>query len=271
MGAAPIERVKLTDTLSLLMGPGGNVAVLDGPDGKVVVDTFLQPAWDPLRKALTAIGPTPVKTVIDTHWHFDHADNNANFRKTGAAILAHANTAKRLTETHEVMGMTFTPAPKEAQPTETFTSTHRLTTNSEQLELGHIPPSHTDTDIYIKFAKANVLHLGDTYFNGMYPVIDGSTGGSINGMIRSVEFNLKLADGATRIIPGHGPVGNRDGLARFGEMLTSARDRVQKLKTAGSDLKATIAADPLKELNETWGKGFLAPPIFVTMVYSTLP
>ena len=271
MGAMPIAQSKLTDRLTLLSGPGGNIAVLTGPDGTLVVDTFVQPAWEALRKTLASLNSAPVKTVIDTHWHFDHADNNANFRSAGAAVLAHANTAKRLTETHVVLGNTIPPSPKEALPTETFASTHRLSTNGEQIELGHIPPSHTDTDIFIRFTKGNVLHLGDTFFNGMYPVIDGATGGSINGMIRAIDFTIKQVDAGTKIIPGHGPIGDRESLMRFGEMMTAARDSVQKLKTAGRSLKETIAANPTKALDATWGKGFLQPADFVAMVYSTLP
>lgn len=270
IGGAPIERVRLTDALTMLSGPGGNVVVLNGPDGKVVVDSFVQPAWSGLKQILDGMGSGRITAVIDTHWHFDHSDNNENFRKAGAAIVAHANTKKRLTETHELLGMRFPPAPADALPTQTFTSTHSLTANGEQVSLGYIQPAHTDTDISIRFSKANVLHLGDVFFNGIYPFIDAGTGGSIDGMIRGVEAGLKLADNSTKIVPGHGPLADKAALTTFRDMLATVRDRVQKLKTSGKKLEEVVAENPTKEFDPTWGKGFLPAPMFVGLVYNTL-
>jgi glyoxylase-like metal-dependent hydrolase (beta-lactamase superfamily II) len=270
IGGTPIERVTLTDTLTMFSGPGGNVVVLNGPDGKIVVDSFVQTAWTGLKQALDSLGNARIATLIDTHWHFDHSDNNENFRKTGAAVLAHANTTKRLSETHALLGMRFPPAPAAALPTQTFTATHSLTANGEHVSLGHIPPAHTDTDIYIRFAKANVLHLGDLFFNGIYPFIDAGTGGSINGMIRGVDTCLKLADGSTKIVPGHGRLGDKAALTTYRDMLVTVRDRVQKLKTSGRTLEQVVAESPTKEFDSTWGKGFTPPPMFIGIVYNTL-
>jgi glyoxylase-like metal-dependent hydrolase (beta-lactamase superfamily II) len=270
LGAPAIERVKLTDGLTLLSGPGGNVVVLNGPDGKIVVDTFVQTAWPKLQTALGELGSAPIQTVINTHWHFDHADNNANLRKAGAAIVAHENTRTRLTQTHKLLGATFPPAPAEALPTRTFKDTHALTANGEQIALGYIPPAHTDTDIYIRFSKGNVLHLGDLFFNGMYPFIDAGTGGSINGMINAAGLALKLVDGSTRIVPGHGPLATREDLTKYRDMLVTVRDRVQKLKQGGSTLEQVIAAAPTKDLDPIWGKGFMQSKDFLPIVYNTL-
>ena len=126
MGATPLETVKLSDNLTMLSGPGGNVVVLNGPDGKVVVDSFVQTAWAKLKQSLDGMGNGPIRWLIDTHWHFDHTDNNSNFRAAGAQILAHENTKKRLSETHDLLGMHFAPSPASALPTQTFTATHRL-------------------------------------------------------------------------------------------------------------------------------------------------
>lgn len=270
IGAMPIERVKLTDTLTMLSGPGGNVVVLHGPDGKIVVDSFVQTAWPGLKQTLDSLGTGRITTLIDTHWHFDHSDNNENFRKAGASVVAHANTKKRLSETHELLGMTFPPMPPAAQPTQTFTATHSLTANGEQVTLGYIQPAHTDTDIYIRFAKGNVLHMGDVFFNGIYPFIDGGTGGSINGMIRGAETGLKLADNSTKIVPGHGPLADKTALTKFHDMLVTVRDRVQKLKTSGKKLEEVVAENPTKEFDPAWGKGFMPPAMFVGIVYNTL-
>jgi cyclase len=268
MGSAPIERVKLTDTLTMLSGPGGNVVVLHGPDGKIVVDSFVQPAWGALKEALDGMGGAKISALIDTHWHFDHADNNANFRKAGASIVAHENTKKRLMQSHELLGMKIPAAPADALPSETFTDRHTLTANGEQVALGYIPPAHTDTDIYIRFGKGNVLHLGDVFFNGMYPFIDAGTGGNINGMLAGADMALGMADASTKIIPGHGPVADKAALAKSRDMLATVRDRVQKLKSAGRKLDEVIAAKPTADLDATWGKGFMAPDVFVSLVYN---
>jgi glyoxylase-like metal-dependent hydrolase (beta-lactamase superfamily II) len=212
IGSAPIETTKLAENLVMLSGPGGNVIVLNGPDGKLVVDSFVLPAWPKLKQSLDGMGTAPIKTLIDTHWHFDHADNNENFRKAGAAIVAHVNTKKRLSEAHDLLGMHFAPAPVDGLPTQTFADVHRLQMNGEAIEVGYIPPAHTDTDVYIRFSRANALHLGDVFFNGVYPFIDASTGGSIDGQIAGATLALKLSDSATKIVPGHRS-GGRHGCA----------------------------------------------------------
>ena len=270
MGAAPITSTTLAPNLTMLAGPGGNVAVLNGADGKVVIDTFVQPAWTNLKSALDRLGTQRVTTVIDTHWHFDHSDNNAEFRKLGAAIVAHDNTKKRMSESHDLLGAKFPPSHAEALPTLTFSATRRIDANGDSLMLGKIPNAHTDTDIYIKFQKANVLHLGDVFFNGMYPFIDASTGGSIGGMIEGTNFSMKHADASTKIIPGHGPLGDLKALTTYRDMLVTVRDRVAKLKTSGQSLKEVLSSQPTKDLDATWGKGFMQPNDFLAIVYNTI-
>jgi cyclase len=270
MGATPITSESLGRNLTMLAGPGGNVVVLNGTDGKVVVDTFVQPAWNNLKATLDKMGPQRIATLIDTHWHFDHADNNESFRKAGAAIVAHENTRKRLSESHDLLGAKFPPAPAAALPTQTFSTTHKIDANGEQIVLGHIPPAHTDTDIYIRFQKANVVHLGDVFFNGMYPFIDTSTGGTIGGMINGASMAMKLADAKTRIVPGHGPVGDLASLTKYHEVLVTVRDRVAKLKKSGQTLQQVVAAQPTQDLDATWGKGFMQPADFLGIVYNTI-
>lgn len=270
MAATPIEVVKLTNNLTMLAGPGGNVLVLNGADGKVVVDGFVEPAWPALKKVLDSLGNARITTMIDTHWHFDHADNNANFRQAGAMILSHENTRRRLTEAHDLLGMHFDPVPMDALPTQTFRQTQNVQANGEALELGYIPPAHTDTDIYIRYMKANVLHLGDTFFNGMYPVIDSGTNGSIGGMIDAADRSLKTTDARTRIVPGHGPIGDRAALTKYRDMMAATRDSIQTLKSAGRTLEQVVAAKPTASFDAAWGKGFLTPDQYVGMVYTTL-
>jgi cyclase len=268
--AAPIAATKLTDTLTMLSGPGGNVVVLNGPDGKIVVDTFVQGAFAPLKQRLDAMGSSPILYAVDTHWHFDHADNNESFQKADAAVVAHENTRKRLSEPHELLGMRFNPVPAGALPTETFAQSHTLKANGEQVNLGYIPPAHTDTDISVHFTRGNVLHLGDTFFNGAYPFIDAGTGGHINGMIAAADRALKMVTATTRIVPGHGPLADRGALVKYRDVLVTVRDRVAKLKKAGRTEKEVVAAKPTADLDATWGKGFMQPDVFVGIVYNTL-
>lgn len=270
MAATPIESTPLMNIMTLFSGPGGNVIVQHGLDGKVVVDTFVQGAFAGLKQRLDAMGPIPILFAIDTHWHFDHADNNESFRQGGAAIIAHANTAKRLSEPHDLLGMHFNPAPAAALPAETFAQTHQLRLNNEYIEMGYFQPAHTDTDIYVQFVLAEVLHLGDTFFNGMYPFIDAGTGGNIKGMIAAADQALRMAGPKAKIVPGHGALAGREALLKYRDMLVTVHDRVQKLKAAGRTGKEVVAAKPTADLDPAWGTGFIQPDVFVSMVYGTL-
>lgn len=271
-GKVPIQSTKLSDNLTLLSGPGGNVVVLNGKDGKLIVDTFTQLAWDRFQNALAEISNAPIKLAVDSHWHWDHTDNNANVRGTGATLIAHENTLKRLQETHDldVIGLHFDPAPENALPQKTFKESYQMNFSGEHVALGHIAPAHTDSDIYIHFQKANVLHMGDVFFNGIYCYIDKGTNGSIGGMIAGATKMLAMVDNDTKIVPGHGPLGNKEDLRKFRDMMVTARARVQKLKASGKSLEQAVAAKPLNDLDPVWGKGVLNSDAFVHVVYTTL-
>jgi cyclase len=271
-GGAPITSQRLTDNLTLLMGPGGNVVVLNGADGKLLGDNFVQPAWPHLKDALAAIGNAPIKTAIDTHWHFDHSDNNASLRAAGATLVAHANTKKRMSETHTlaVLNLTFQPSPAEALPQQTFQQSQKITMNGETVSLVHIPPAHTDSDIYLHFEKGNVLQCGDVFFNGSFPYIDSGTGGSVSGMIAGATKLLAVADANTKIVPGHGPLGNKADLTKFRDMLTAARAKLQKVKASGKSVDEAVAAKPLADLDAVWGKGLISGEAFIQIAYPAL-
>jgi cyclase len=279
--AARIQSQKLADNVTMLSGPGGSVVVLNGPDGKFVVDTFVAPAWPRLKEALDDLGSAPVKYVIDTHWHFDHTDNNAPLHAAGATVLAHENTKKRMSEPHDLpvlyrgsdgalAGLHFDPSPAEALPQQSFAATYKLQANGETLALQHFAPAHTDTDIYVHFQKANVISMGDTFFNGMYPYIDPGTCGKITGMIAAADKILSLADNDTKIVAGHGPLGNKADLMKSRDMLITSRDRVQKLKSAGKSPQEAVAEKPFADLDPVWGKGIINSDQWVHVVYLTL-
>jgi cyclase len=268
----PIVPTRLSDTLTLLMGPGGNVIVSNGPDGKLLVDTFTQLAWDRFKKTLDDMGNAPLKFAIDTHWHWDHTDNNINVHDAGATLIAHVNTRKRLSETHllDVLNLRLDPAPADAIPAHTFKESYQMHFNGEHMMLGRFAPAHTDSDIYVHFQQANVLHMGDVFFNKMYCYIDGGTGGTLGGMIEGATRMLAMVDNDTKIVPGHGPLGNKSDLRDFRDMLRTARDRVQKLKSSGKSLPQMIAAKPFADLDPVWGKGLIKGDTFVHLVYTTL-
>jgi glyoxylase-like metal-dependent hydrolase (beta-lactamase superfamily II) len=270
IGSAPIQQTRLSDRLVMLSGPGGNVVVLHGPDGKIVVDTFVQPAWPHLKAFLDRLDRGPLTMLIDTHWHFDHTDNNAGFHAAGAAIVAHANTKKRLMESHDLLGMHFNPAPAAALPTETFVDRKSLTANGEIINLWHAAPAHTDTDIFVHYTKANVLHLGDVFFNGTYPFIDVSTGGGINGRIAGADRALALANARTKVVPGHGPLSDHVGLLRYRKVIGTIRDKVRRQKRAGRGLTQVQASKPGAEFDAEWGRGMLPPDDFIALVYNTV-
>ncbi len=279
--AEPLKTQKLADNVTMLSGPGGSVVVLDGPDGKFVVDTFVAPAWPRLKKALDDLSNAPVKCVVDSHWHFDHTDNNAPLHAAGATVLAHENTKKRMSEPHDLpvlyraadgtlAGLHFDPSPAEALPQHTFPSTYKLQANGESLTLQHVPPAHTDTDIYVHFEKANVIQMADLFFNGMYPYIDPGTGGKITGMIAAADKILALADNDTKIVAGHGPLGNKADLTKYRDMLVASRDRVEKLKSAGKSALEAVTEKPFADLDLAWGQGIINSDQWVQIVYLTL-
>ena len=275
LAAKPIEEVKLTNLITMLSGPGGNVVVRHGDFDKVVVDTFVRGAFPALKQRLDAISNAPILYVVNTNWLFDHTDNNGSFRKAGAEIVAHENTKRRLAEPQDLLGMHFDPAPEAALPTQTFTQFRDIKVEvppglEEYIDLGHLPRAHNDTDIYAHFVMGDVLHLGDTFLNGMYPFIDADRGGSIGGMIAAVEGALKGANARTKIVPGHGPLADRAALVKYRDMLMTVRDRLQRLKTAGRSEKETVAARPAADLDGIWAQGLVQPDEFISMVYKTL-
>jgi glyoxylase-like metal-dependent hydrolase (beta-lactamase superfamily II) len=267
IGAAPIKSQPLADNLTLLSGPGGNVVVLHGADGLVMVDTFVAPAWPKLEEALKALG-APIKTVINTHWHFDHTDNNAPLHAAGATVVAHENTKTRMsTPQHiEMLKLDFPPSPAEALPQLVFKDGYAL----EGVKVEHVAPAHTDTDVIVRFERVNVLHAGDVFFNGRYPLIDGSTGGKIDGMIAASNRLLGMADANTKIVPGHGPLATKSDLTKYRDMLVTAADRVRKLKASGKSLDEAIAAKPFTDLDADWGGGRYKGDDFVKIVYLSL-
>ena len=272
MSKVVVESQQLAEGLYMLTGAGGNIGASIGEDGIVIIDDQFQELTPRIQEALAKLSPKPVRFVINTHWHFDHVGGNENFAKAGAVILAHGNVRRRMSTTQfiKMFNREMQPSPSAALPVVTFDQDVTLHLNGEELYVFHVDNAHTDGDSLILFRKANVLHTGDTLFNGFYPFIDSDSGGSIDGMIASADKVLGIVNEQTKIIPGHGPLAAPKDLKAFRDMLASLRDQVAALIREGKTLEQAVAANPTKDLDPVWGKGFLKPEQVVQMVYTDL-
>lgn len=270
---APIKVHKLRNNIAVLEGSGGNIGVLTGRDGKVFIDAGITASRPRILDAVNSLSADPIRYLINTHWHFDHADGNEWLNAAGAKIIAHENTRKHLASTQRVEDWDFNfPAlPPPAIPSEVFSSEKTLSLNGVTLHLKHRERAHTDSDITVTVPEADVLHCGDTYWNGIYPFIDHSTGGSIDGMIKATEANIAAASSKTIVIPGHGqPVSNKAELTSYRDMLVGIRDNVARLKGQGRSLDEIVAAKPTAAFDQKWGQFVIGPAFFTKLVYEGL-
>ena len=267
-----LQTLKITDNLSVISGDGGNIGLLTGADGALVVDTGFKAQSDALMRAIKDAAAAPVQMVVNTHWHADHTDGNEPLGRAGARILAHTNTRKRLSSDQvvEFLNMKSPASPKPALPVVVFDTEMTLFWNEEEIHLTHVPDAHTDTDIVLHFKNANVVHAGDLLFNGFYPFIDYSSKGWIGGMVKGADRILAMTDDRTKIIPGHGPMATRANVKEFRDMLATVQARVEKAIRAGKSADEVVAAKPTADLDAKWGKGFLDPDKFTRLVYLTI-
>jgi cyclase len=252
----PIKATKLSEDLAVLMGDGGNVAVLIAPDGLMMIDGGLPNRAADMQKAVEEVDAHKVRILFNTHWHFDHVGSNEALGKSGAKIIAHENVNKRLSTKvySEALNRSFDPLKPEGLPADMFTKGGRLTFGKQKVEYTHFADGHTDGDAYLFLPKANVLHTGDLLFSGMYPVIDYSTGGWIGGMAGACDAMLKVGDAKTRVIPGHGAMASKDDLKASRDMLHTVHDRLSAMAKQGKTVDEVIASAPTKDLDEQWGK-----------------
>ena len=267
-----VRVVPVTRGVAMLVGAGGNLAVAWGDDATFLVDDQFAPLTEKIRAAIGTLTRQPVRFVLNTHWHFDHVGGTENLGKAGALIVAHDNVRVRMStdQFSKVFNRTTPASPKGALPVVTFTDAVTFHLNGDEINAVHIPPAHTDGDALVWFKRANVIHMGDTYFNGRYPFIDLESGGSLEGVIGAADRALGLANDSTRIIPGHGELSNKAELAQYRDVLVAARDRVRKLIAEGKTLDQIIAAKPMAEYDDRMGKGFINPERFLGTVYASL-
>jgi glyoxylase-like metal-dependent hydrolase (beta-lactamase superfamily II) len=271
MAKIPIQVVELAAGLHLVQGPGGNIAVLNGPDGLTVIDSGVPMRAREVFETVKRVGGRPVTRLINTHWHFDHVGGNEVFARAGATVFATAATRKRLATDQytEVFKLTTRALPAIALPTLT-SDQFELHVGNEVIHLTAVPPAHTDGDLIVHFKSLDVIHTGDLFSNGFYPNIDASSLGWIGGMISAAECILKLAGPKTRIIPGHGPMASQVELAAFRKMLVTVHDRLGPMLDAGKTTREAIAARPTADLDAVWAKGFFTGGMFTRIAYEGL-
>jgi glyoxylase-like metal-dependent hydrolase (beta-lactamase superfamily II) len=267
-----IKSVRLSENIFMLQGEGGNIGVSVGDDGVFVIDDQFAPLTARILAAIRAISDKPVRLLINTHWHFDHTGGNENLGKAGVVIVAQDNVRKRLSTKTPIafFKSDYGPSPSAALPVITFKDTVTFHLNGDDATAIHVANAHTDGDAIIHFRNANVVHMGDTYFNGLYPFIDTGTNGSVTGVIAAVDRVLVMTDDLTKIIPGHGPLSDKRELKAYRAMLVAVSAKITALVKAQKTLAQVIAAKPTKEFDAAWGKGFLKPEQFVEIVYTSV-
>jgi glyoxylase-like metal-dependent hydrolase (beta-lactamase superfamily II) len=266
-----IETIKVADGIYMLLGAGGNIGVSAGEDGILMIDTQFSELMEKIKSAIAEISKGPIRIVLNTNWHYDHAYGNEPLGKSGALITAHENSRMRMTSEQHYpdFDMHYPAVPKTALPVVTFKDSLTLHFNGDEIQVIHIENAHSDADIVIYFRKANVIHTGDLYFTILYPYIDASHGGSIDGMIAAAERIMGMTDENTKIIPGHGPLSNLEELTKYRDMLVTVRDRIKSQIKEGKTLEEILASKPTSDFDKVKAQA-VPPEMFVKIIYNDL-
>jgi len=267
-----VTPVKITDHLYMLSGKGGNIGLFIGNDGTFLIDDQFAPLTEQIITVIKNVGGTHPKLLINTHYHPDHTGGNENLGEENTLIFSHDNVRKRLHDGYTIKAFNAEQSPfaPEGLPVVTFSKDITFHLNGEDVHAVFVPNAHTDGDSFIVFPKANVIHTGDVFFNGFYPFIDVEHGGSLQGMIAAADTILKLADDATRIIPGHGPLGDKAQLKHYRNMLATVLKRLKDLKATGKSANDAVTKKPLADLEKEWGDGHFKGDQWIQLIYSSI-
>lgn len=262
-----IRPVLVSNNLYFLKGSGGNIGVLIGNDGTLMIDDQFAPLSNKINGAIKTLSPGEIKFLINTHIHGDHTGGNDNFKKMGITILAQDQVRERMTkETVNRQNEKVPPRAKDALPDITFADKLNVHINDEDIELIHFDPGHTDGDVIVHFKKANVYHMGDMFVTYGYPFIDVSSGGSVNGMIAALDKILALMDDQAKVIPGHGELSTKADVKVFRDRLADIRDQVAAALKKGKKKEDLPNLGITDKYDAEWGKGFLKGKDFVMLV-----
>ncbi|MEP6741317.1 MAG: MBL fold metallo-hydrolase [bacterium] len=265
-----IKTIKVAANIYMLQGAGGNIGVSVGPDGILIVDDQYAPLAEKIKTALKTLGDGKLKFILNTHYHGDHTGSNPAFGPD-APIIAQANVRKRLTaeQQSKFFGWKFPPMPKEGLPVVTFEEAVSVFFNGEEIKVVHFPHGHTDGDSVIFFTGSNVVHMGDDFFNGRFPVVDLENGGDVEGMAKNVGDIISKLPVDVKIIPGHGALSDVAGLKAFHRMLVETTAIVRKKMKAHKTL-AQIKSEGLPDEWKSWGAGYIKTEMWLELVYTSL-
>jgi cyclase len=265
-----IKAEKVAGDVYMLYGvggfAGGNIGVSVGADGIVLVDDQFEPLVPKIEAALKTISDKPVRFVLNTHVHGDHTHGNKAFGLK-STIIAHDNVRRRMAADDQFEYKPGTRAPAHALPLVTFDREMSVHLNGEEIRAIHIPAGHTDGDIVVWFTKSNVVHMGDDFFNGMFPFIDMSSGGSVDGHVAAVEKVLGQLPADAKIIPGHGPLATRADLERYLAMLKDTTAVVRKGMAAGKTA-AQLKAEKVLAQWDKWSWDFITTEKMIDQLYA---
>ncbi|MBK7161224.1 MAG: MBL fold metallo-hydrolase [Sphingomonadales bacterium] len=265
-----VKAENLAPGVSVLFGAGGNIGVSHGEDGTVLIDDQYAPLTPKIQAAVAGLGASPVKFLVNTHWHGDHSGGNENFGKAGAVIMAHDNVRVRMASDQNTPFGEVKASPKVALPVITYAEGLKLHLNGEEVRVISVPPAHTDGDSIVHWTKSNVIHMGDLFFHKMsFPFVDRSSGGDVRGVIAAADKVLAMADDNTKIIPGHGAVASKADLVAYRDMLVAIVGKVEAAVKAGKSLEEVKAMKPADGFGVN-PNGFIKPDMFVEMVYDSL-
>jgi glyoxylase-like metal-dependent hydrolase (beta-lactamase superfamily II) len=267
-----IKSIKAGDGVYMLTGKGGNLGLSVGEDGVFLIDDQFAPLTGKIQAAIARLSDKPVRFVLNTHWHPDHTGGNENLGAIGATLIAHDNVRTRLSVDNfiEMFQMDAPAMPKTGLPVITFNEAITFHINNDDIRAWHVEHAHTDGDAIVHFRQANVIHTGDTYFAGMYPFIDTGSGGSADGCIRAINQVLEIANEKTVIIPGHGPISNRQELTAYRDMLKTISERIKTLLHKKVSLEQIQAEGVTADFDAAYGNGFIKSEKFVEMLYQDL-
>ena len=265
-----IKAVKVTDQIYMIAGQGGNIGLFIGEDGTFLIDDQFAPLTEKILEAIKSVGGQHPRFLINTHYHGDHTGGNEKIGQGGTLIVSHDNVRERLISGAYIgaFKMKLPPVSNVGLPVVTFSKNIKFHINGDTVMVKHVPHAHTDGDSFIYFQDANVIHAGHLFFNGFYPFIDVNHGGSLKGMIKGLDKILRIADDQTKIISGHGPLGDRQQLASYRQMLGVAYERLRTLKAEGKTAEEAAAAKPLDDLEATWGDGLFKSDQWIQLIYS---
>ena len=267
-----IKTQKLNDTTYMLVGAGGNIGLSVGDDAVFVIDDQFAPMAPKIKAAIARITPKPVQFVMNTHFHFDHTGGNEAFGKDGAVIVAHDNVRRRMNSDQLIsfIGARQPASAKAGLPVITVAGSISLHLNGDEVHAFHVPSAHTDGDLIVHFRRSDIVHMGDVYFNGFYPFIDSSSGGTADGVIAAVDRVLALATDKTQIIPGHGPLASKADLQVYRDLLATVTQRIKQLRRDGRSDEQIRDAKPAADFDARYGGGFIKPEQFVQMMLGAI-